>query len=178
MSLKTANNELHDIEHLRKPELVLVIGPPCSVREIFFSSFTSRWWGEMIAQSVSIPYWLQTWNPLSFLNNLPFSKIQGKTRYCHTQLSTHHYISLTSFFRQHQDSSLHRLLNAVVQVLTAGQDVVLDDNSLANARTRKSIVDMCRSRLSTSVVIRYVIINPVGGILQCQWANEFALAGV
>lgn len=44
------------------------------------------------------------------------------------------------------------------------------------ARTRKSILDGVKLQLpncDTSAIV----LEPIGGVFQCKWANEFATAG-
>ncbi len=58
-----------------------------------------------------------------------------------------------------------------------GISVVVDDsNQTATERTRRSYIDAVKSKIS-NIVIKAIEIMPEGGLTQCLWANEYALAG-
>jgi hypothetical protein len=61
-----------------------------------------------------------------------------------------------------------------LKLLEAGKNLVFDDCN-EHRRTRESIVREIRSKLPT-IDFKCICFSPNGGLLQCQWANEWALA--
>lgn len=99
----------------------------------------------------------------------------GKTEYFTSKLSRDYTrISPSEEFRRNRKCSLHQVLANALKLLEAEKNLVFDDCN-EYRRTRESIVKEIRSKFPM-IEFKCICFFPVGGLLQCQWANEWALA--
>lgn len=72
--------------------------------------------------------------------------------------------------------SLHQCLQKLFDYLASDKKVILDDTLyFRNPNLRKSLIEKIRASIK-SCDIKCIVIYPLGGLLQCLWANEWALA--
>jgi hypothetical protein len=112
-------------------------------------------------------------NELVLLFGPPLS---GKTRYFEEKLLSRGFtrVSAVEMFKTDPLLSLRGVAKQVCALLAEGKNVCLDDEN-AKAETRKAYIDLVKQRLPQTRT-RAVCFWPFGGLKQCLWAREYALA--
>ena len=99
----------------------------------------------------------------------------GKSEYFASKLAKEYTrVSASEEFRRNPKCSLHQVIINSLKLLEAGKNLVFDDCN-EYRRTRESIVKEIRSKFP-AIEFKCICFAPAGGLLQCQWANEWALA--
>lgn len=104
----------------------------------------------------------------------------GKTYHYNQNFSeTHTRICPSQMFRENKDLSFHRILTMIIEYLKENKNVVIDDQNRPK-RTRNSYLKAIRDQQKENklgiIKIKAICFHPIGGMIQCLWANEWAFA--
>lgn len=106
----------------------------------------------------------------------------GKTEYYNQEFSSKtEYVRICppEIYSKEKDFSFHRLINLVTDHLSKDINVIIDDENHL-LRTRKSYFKAVKEQQDKKKLgdISFIAIcfQPLGGMKQCLWANEWAIA--
>lgn len=101
----------------------------------------------------------------------------GKTLfYAHEFSQTHERICPHELFEADPSLSLRAVILKVVNVVSKGQSVVLDDEK-STKKSRKSYLNIIRNKVPyCSYRVVHFHVNSCDGLLICEWAREWQLA--